>query len=537
MRSVSIRNILFTTCLASTFLLPFTISQGYAGFEWIPPAQDTTVKTQTPQMQMPASPPVVVNTEGLQPMNSQTFLPNQAPERLLPLEPLPGIDDLAPPPSRAQPLAARSARAPAPAETVIKVRDFGDAPMDLTSHNKEIMDKNVARRMPPKVMDIPAPVTAVENPLPELPSLIDENANQEGRLMVRNKIVMPEDAPKTARQSFDDVVAPSTINSQSKIETAPVFETVPVPATPMDSDDYEIIEGFANNIPLALALSQIVPANYSFSFAESINVGQQVSWEGGKPWTDIVEDMIRPLNLASSIRGNVLHVYNPSQISRTQKGSAPVMALTEPAAGEAPLIAKLPPSSIIEAADANQRASQHRRMNIKDPGAVKAEQPKETMAVIKDLTLVSSQSQQSTAMRDVESTPFSPESDSTDQNSAAMAAHVPVNLVSIEEDRGGGAPQALSPKPPSVEIWEAQKGDSLKRILDLWSKQANFEFVWNADHDYRLEADILVSGSFQRAVKSIFSNAISPAESPLVTVLNGDQNQRGKIIIQDDDAA
>ena len=129
MRSVSLRSILFTTCLASTFVLPFTMGIGHAGFEWIPPAEKAAPQVQEPVMQMPAAPPPAAVSAEMPAMPPPARMQqNTAPAKLLPLEPLPGIDDLAPP---------------------------------------------------------AAPV-------------------------VRNKIVMPEDAPKDARQSYDDVVTPSS---------------------------------------------------------------------------------------------------------------------------------------------------------------------------------------------------------------------------------------------------------------------------------------------------------------------------------------
>lgn len=61
--------------------------------------------------------------------------------------------------------------------------------------------------------------------------------------------------------------------------------------------------GFGRDLPLALALSQVIPAEFTHSFAADVDVGTTVSWEGGKPWNEVLQDMLRPHNLTTSIQG------------------------------------------------------------------------------------------------------------------------------------------------------------------------------------------------------------------------------------------
>jgi hypothetical protein len=41
--------------------------------------------------------------------------------------------------------------------------------------------------------------------------------------------------------------------------------------------------GFGRELPLALALSQVVPSEYNKSYAQNVDTEATVSWEGGKP--------------------------------------------------------------------------------------------------------------------------------------------------------------------------------------------------------------------------------------------------------------
>lgn len=62
--------------------------------------------------------------------------------------------------------------------------------------------------------------------------------------------------------------------------------------------------GFGRDLPLPLALSQIVPPGYSYAFAQNIDAGVNVSWQGGKPWNQVLDDMLAPSGMRAVIQGN-----------------------------------------------------------------------------------------------------------------------------------------------------------------------------------------------------------------------------------------
>lgn len=69
--------------------------------------------------------------------------------------------------------------------------------------------------------------------------------------------------------------------------------------------------GFGRDLPLALALSQVIPSDFTHSFAKDVDAGVSVSWEGGKPWNEVLNDMLSPQNLTSVIQGNQV-IIQPS---------------------------------------------------------------------------------------------------------------------------------------------------------------------------------------------------------------------------------
>lgn len=61
--------------------------------------------------------------------------------------------------------------------------------------------------------------------------------------------------------------------------------------------------GFGRDLPLVLALGQVIPQDYSHAFAMDVDAGATVSWEGGKPWNIILNEMLAAKNMMAVIRG------------------------------------------------------------------------------------------------------------------------------------------------------------------------------------------------------------------------------------------
>ena len=78
----------------------------------------------------------------------------------------------------------------------------------------------------------------------------------------------------------------------------------PMPLKSHASKTYAQAIGFGRDLPLALAMSQVIPSEFTHSFADNVDTGITVSWEGGKPWNQVLNNMLRPKNLTSVIRNN-----------------------------------------------------------------------------------------------------------------------------------------------------------------------------------------------------------------------------------------
>ena len=65
--------------------------------------------------------------------------------------------------------------------------------------------------------------------------------------------------------------------------------------------------GFGSHIPLSFAVRQSVPAPIKVSYGRSANQAALVDWQGGRKWTLVLRDAVRPLGLHLKIhKANVL---------------------------------------------------------------------------------------------------------------------------------------------------------------------------------------------------------------------------------------
>lgn len=84
-----------------------------------------------------------------------------------------------------------------------------------------------------------------------------------------------------------------------------------------ETETFDVLEGFGSEMPLALALRQIVPAQYAFSFGKNVNPGMAISWTGGQPWNSVLEDALTPLNITFDLKGKKILLYSVEPVAIT----------------------------------------------------------------------------------------------------------------------------------------------------------------------------------------------------------------------------
>lgn len=327
--------------------------------------------------------------------------------------------------------------------------------------------------------------------------------------------------------------------------------------------DYEVIEGFGSEMPLALALQQVVPAQYAFSFGKGVNAGRLVSWEGGKSWDQVLKDMLRPLNVDARIEGNVVKIVS---------NNAPVEPAPAPAVAEEQsqiLLAPLPDASVeqqeaaalapeelklepVSEKEANNIAREAKALQDKTeieapveaaaPAAVpvkevvvqEAEPKAKKVSKSRNVILDPGESKPlEPASKAVKKTKEEPKKEEVAKSAAPASEAAQPSDAAIESAKTEPASNAAPAQLNQPRIWEAKRGSSLRDTLDSWAKQANVTLTWNAQDDVKLNSDILISGTFDNAVKVLFAQAVKngPAHtlktSPSAELVVGDQTASG----------
>lgn len=489
----------FAILAALSFLIPFmAASVVYAGFEWVPPAgaPNSQSSTMTP-------PPGSAEPAPLMPVETQPL--SVAPVAVAPAAPAQA--PITPPP-------VASIKATTPEEQplpLLKVKTLADEP-------------------------------AAQKPSADAALKSDDNISwsQSPRRVKPSKPEMPEAAP--IQPAAGDLPINAPVSRKIVINPYPEKTTAtPVPASgtedaPASDSAFAPVEGFGSDVPLALALQQIAPENYAFSFGDNVNPGVPISWDGnGKPWNDVIQQAIAPHGLAASVSGKVVHIKRVAAdtVSGTpETNPQPDESAIMPEAGEEKEIPAAAPSEMPRGKVSEQPITE----NDKEKPEARNEG---------DQSSLEQQVENSTA----KSTSAQPQRIAMAEHSASRRNNVidpgevpqaqPISMPSTENKQSSaGDAIPLLPDEAFASIaqnglWEAHAGDSLKDTLHSWSQKAHIGLVWNATHDYTVSADFSVDGAFDTAVQNLIATGTQDS-SPDVAFDNDASNAKiASVVIKD----
>lgn len=107
------------------------------------------------------------------------------------------------------------------------------------------------------------------------------------------------------RRAADTQYPQGAPTSMLKSPSAPA-RAMPASVPPQQQSNLPEAVGFGNDLPLALALSQVIPGDYALFFESAIDSEANVSWQGGKSWDLVLQDMLAPLGLRAVIQPNLV---------------------------------------------------------------------------------------------------------------------------------------------------------------------------------------------------------------------------------------
>lgn len=351
---------------------------------------------------------------------------------------------------------------------------------------------------------------------------------------------------------------------------APFVAETPLPE-PVEAGD--VIAGFGANLPLVIALQQVVPPGYQYAFAEGVNLGTPVSWEGGKGWRAVLSDMLASEGLGYRVRDNVVVVgYYPPEETLPQENmmsapvstqasaeDAPAVAWHEPAPAAAPAAAGEPvtirrqkPAALadgrtegsvaqVEMDTSGSAAHAWQSSNDRTAGQSSAMSypPQKTSTAPVAVTSAPPAAQNQVSAPEAAQPLSAPPPMDMGTMSAAPPSDAPVDIVATEPaEETAVAPVAAEEKAPAAVRapavtagnWSGSKGATLRDTLKSWSDSAGVELYWSIDYDYRLKKDIGLDGSYDQAVAELLDQFSDVRPQPYGQLHQGDGGPRVLVV-------
>lgn len=306
------------TLVLSLAVLMSGTSLAHAGFIWIAPEQQTAPGADTTFGKQPEAP-----AENAQGWTLAPDVPTAAAPTPLGQAPA----QAAAPEVQTQPMEV----APAPAGAELTAPSTNAAPVIVSSTPPAAAPVIVSSAPPsapqiagePVALSVETQVPAVSPPVPQTTLATSSMPTAEAMISDLPGGSAPP-AQASAPQAPVSLVTGASIASETPPATAPVAP----PAAPEPAA--KVVDGFGKQVPLAIALRQILPANLGLAHADDVDLSQPVDWEGGKPWPEVLQTAIAPLGLSAAVTGDTVLLQKAGATTAMAAPTEPAPLLTPP---------------------------------------------------------------------------------------------------------------------------------------------------------------------------------------------------------------
>ncbi|PCJ99016.1 MAG: hypothetical protein COA45_06110 [Zetaproteobacteria bacterium] len=301
---------LLSACLPAMAVAVFLPTPAFAGFEWTPPEEI-----------MPAPLPLEeLEPEILEPIAPQSVLS----------EPLPEIniveEEIAEPAIQIKVLDDDIETEMQVDEAIENAIDMGEINADGTTQEiitieledeievitieleDEVLEGEIAVTTT-EVVETVKEIEITEKPVEVVIDVKEESpAPQQSTSLSINPYPLKESTEVTPKTETTITLPADSDKNLDDLTAEDVNITITTPEKIFwnETETFDVIEGFGTDMALALALRQIVPAQYAFSFGKGINPGEVISWTGGQPWNSVLEAALAPLNVTFKLEGKTI---------------------------------------------------------------------------------------------------------------------------------------------------------------------------------------------------------------------------------------
>lgn len=291
--------------------------------------------------------------------------------------------------------------------------------------------------------------------------------------------------------------APKAMAPAAKLQTLEPPADIASAEEPASEEKGKVVRGFASNIPLSVALRQVLPQEYSFSVAQDVSLGTQVSWKGGTEWRAVLKDMLAPVGLSAKEDGASVQIVRASIGSMGSLSSASAGSKTS--GDEQPSL---------------QPEDDDRPMSLTSPAETK--KPRRAKFSTEPLP-----------------------SRHVGGGAGAMGYLAPPEGVAPSPsyayagaNASGGGGLVGASRTGVYDAWTASKGEMLHRVLEDWCRRAGVELSWQAEYDYPLQASVLLSGSFEDAVRNLLAGFQEARPQPTGQLFSNNMAGQAVLVVQ-----
>lgn len=313
--------------------------------------------------------------------------------------------------------------------------------------------------------------------------------------------------------------APSFVGIQPVIIQGQPSQQMPQQQAAPSFASEPVVEGFADKVPLTIALQQILPQGFGYTLGDGVDPGLLVSWRGGRPWEQVLQDMLGSAGLMANNNGRGIVVGYAGNAPTVISAAPQVAPVQQPVPQYQPQVTyQTAPQAAPQVAPAPQPVyvPQVTVQPQQQPVALLPEQqPPMPQYQAPQGAAVQIQPPQYQPQYQVQNTPAQayvpqPVPQVQEQQPMPMPQEptVQVQQPAPPTQAGLPTPQALQIENPLIftpQNWEAKPGQSLRSLLQEWCGRVGAELNWSAEYDYPIMASMNMTGTFEEAVRTVLS--------------------------------
>jgi len=148
-----------------------------------------------------------------------------------------------------------------------------------------------------------------------------------------------ESYPEDSTQDNGDLISQIVSDEPQTSSVAPSSTAAPV----LSVENAELAQGFGSDIPLVMAIRQIIPSSQPFAFEPGIDLGAPVSWQGGAPWPEVLSNTLSSAGLYARMHRDMVII---GKFTSGTSAPAPMFGGEDHAAFDAPVTTMTAPAPV-----------------------------------------------------------------------------------------------------------------------------------------------------------------------------------------------